>query len=192
MKTTKIFTPIILIFAVVYFLTGCGKKQDEVKDDKQKTEMKHEEHTTTDTSKMVKEGSYFCPMHPLQQSNGPAKCPICKMDLISKKDHNKEMMDKHEELEKKGEANSNLLHFEIKLSQLKSWECESAIKKALKNTTGVNEFFIDILDSRVHAVIDKSKTTKKDIEKVIADLGYDANDTKANPDAAAKLPNECK
>ncbi|HEY3252055.1 MAG TPA: heavy metal-associated domain-containing protein, partial [Ignavibacteria bacterium] len=122
----------------------------------------------------------------------PGKCPICKMDMVSKKDFNKEMMEKHEGLEKKQEGKDNLLHFEIQLSTIKTWECESTIKKALKKTPGVVDFFVDILDSRVHALIDKNITTKKDVEKVISDLGYDANDTKANPEAAANKPAECK
>jgi copper chaperone CopZ len=114
------------------------------------------------------------------------------MDMVSKKDFNKEMMEKHEGLEKKQEGKDNLLHFEIQLSTIKTWECESTIKKALKKTPGVVDFFVDILDSRVHALIDKNITTKKDVEKVISDLGYDANDTKANPEAAANKPAECK
>ena len=39
---------------------------------------------------------------------------------------------------------------------------------------------------------DKSKTSKDNIEKLISDAGYDANGKKANPDAAAKQPPDCK
>jgi len=193
MKTTKLIAVFIVTFAFIYVLMGCGKKESEVKDDKQKTEQKQENKTSIDTSKMVKDGAYFCPMHPLQQSNeADAKCPICKMNLIPKKQHNEDMMKKHEEMESKHAGMKNFLHFEVQLSKLKSDECERTIKKALKNTPGVMDLFIDILDSKAHMYIDKGVTTKKDVEKVIADLGYDANDTKANPDAAAKLPAECK
>jgi hypothetical protein len=40
--------------------------------------------------------------------------------------------------------------------------------------------------------IDKNKTTKAAVEKAIADAGFDANDTKAGPDAVAKLPPDCR
>lgn len=192
MKTTKLISVIVLVLAFIYAFTGCSKKNDEMKDKKQVTEQKHEEHSGTDTTKMVKDGAYFCTMHPLEQSNEPGRCPICKMDLASKKDFNKKMMDKHEELEGKYAGKPDAMHFEIKTSTLKSWECENAIKKAVKNAPGVLDFYSDILDSRIHLYIDKSKTSKKDVEKVIADLGYDANDMKANADALAKLPSECK
>lgn len=189
MKTTKLIAALILTFAFVYAFTGCGKKDSEMKDDKQTTESKHEHH---DSTMMVKDGKYFCPMHPMQQSNEPGKCPICKMDMISKKQHNEDMMKKHEELENKYAGKPNAIHFEVKLSTLKSWECEKTIKDALKKTAGVLDFSIDILDSKVHMYIDKSVTSKKDVEKAISDLGYDANDTKANPEAAGKLQAECK
>jgi hypothetical protein len=79
MKTTKLIAVFILTFAFIYAFTGCG--DEEVKDNKHKSEQIHDEHSSAvDTSKIVKEGSYFCPMHPLVQSNEPAKCPDCKMD----------------------------------------------------------------------------------------------------------------
>jgi len=193
MKTTNLTAVFIVTIAFIFAFTGCGKKENEMKDDKQKTEMKQEDKKTAiDTTKLVKDGAYFCPMHPLVQSNEPAKCSICKMNLITKKEHNADMMKKHEDIESKHAGMKDMLHFEIQLSKLKSDECERTIKKALKNTTGVMDLYIDILESKVHMYMDKSKTTKKDVEKVIAELGYDANDTKANPDAGAKLPEECK
>jgi copper chaperone CopZ len=191
MKTTKLITLLIITAAFVYTITGCGKKESEMKDDKTVTENKNEGHEH-DTLNLVKDGSYFCPMHPLVQSNEKAKCNICKMDLITKKEHNEDMVKKHEELEGKYAGKPNTIHFEVKLSTLKSWECEKAIKSALKKTSGVLDFTIDLLDSRIHMYIDKSITSKKDVENVISNLGYDANDTKANPEAAGKLEPECK
>jgi len=191
MKNVRIILILIPVLIFVYTIQGCSKKESEVKDEKQKTEMKNDE-MSIDTTKMVKDGAYFCPMHPLEQSNDKAKCPICKMDLITKKEHYEKMMKKHEDLENKYSGRQDAIHFEIKTSILKSWECEKLIKKALKDTPGILDFSLDLLDSKIHMYIDKNKTAKKDVEKIIADLGYDANDTKANPEAAAKLPAECK
>jgi copper chaperone CopZ len=192
MKTTKLLAVFILTLVFIYAFTGCGKKEAEVKDDKQKTEQKQDTQNKPDTTKLVKDGKYFCVMHPLEQSNEPAKCPVCKMNMVSKKDYNNEMSEKHEEMESKHAAMKNFLHFEIQLSKLKTSDCENTIKKAFKDNPGIMDYFIDILESRVHMYIDKSKTTKKDVEKVISDLGYDANETKANPDALTKLPADCK
>ena len=195
MKKTKLIAVFILTIAFIYAFTGCGKKEGDVSDKKPTIESNHDEHehNKKDTTNMASDGKYFCPMHPTQQSNDAgAKCPVCKMNMMSKDEHNKDMMKKHEDIEGKHAGMKNMLHFEVQLSKLKSDECEKAINKALKNTQGVMDFYIDILESRVHMYVDKSKTTKKDIEKVIADLGYDANDTKANPEAAGKLPADCK
>jgi Cu(I)/Ag(I) efflux system membrane fusion protein len=193
MKKINLVYIFTISFIFLFVSSGCGKKESEMKDEKQKTGTTHEENSTTkESANLVKDGSYFCPMHPLLQTNEPAKCPECKMDLITKKEHNEKMMKKHEELETKYAGQQDAIHFEIKTSILKSWECEKAIKKALKIAPGVMDFSLDLLESKIHMYIDKSKTTKKDVEKVISDLGYDANETKANPDAAARLSNECK
>ena len=40
--------------------------------------------------------------------------------------------------------------------------------------------------------IDKAKTNKSNVEKLISEAGFDANDTKANAEAVSKLPAGCK
>ena len=164
-----------------------------MKDDKQKSEMKHEEHNMTDTSKFAADGKYFCSMHPTQQTNDPnARCPICKMKLTGKDEYNKKMMDEHEALEQKNAGKKDAIHFEVKLSVIKSDECQGLIESALSKDKGILEYHVDILNRVVHMYFDKNKTSKSNIEKLVADAGFDANDTKANPEAAAKLPADCK
>jgi copper chaperone CopZ len=142
---------------------------------------------------MVADGKYFCPMHPTQQSDNPdAPCPICKMRLESKAEYNKKMDAEHEALENKYAGKTGLIHFEVKLSPVKSDECQPVIEKALSSDKGVVEYHIDIVNKVIHMYIDKNKTTKAAVEKAIADAGFDANDTKAGPDAVAKLPPDCR
>ncbi len=195
MKILKLTSSIILFFIFVFSIAGCGKKENEVKDNKQSTEMKNDEKTgdMKDAGKMVNDGKYFCPMHPAQQTDDPAvKCPICKMKLNSKTDYNKKMSEEHEALEKKYAGKKDLIHFEVKLSVIKSDECERLIEAALSSDKGVVEYHIDIVNRVIHMYIDKAKTSKSNVEKVISDAGFDANDTKAKTEAIAKLPAECK
>jgi copper chaperone CopZ len=132
-------------------------------------------------------------MHPTQQSDDPnAKCPICKMKMVSKEAYNKQMLDEHEALEVKNQGKKDAIHFEVKLSVVKSDDCKKLIESELKKDTGVIDYHIDILDRVIHMYIDKNKTSKSNVEKLIADTGFDANNTKANPEAVNKLPAECK
>jgi len=114
------------------------------------------------------------------------------MKLTSKADHNKKMSDEHEAMEKKYAGKTDLIHFEVKLPVIKSDECESLIETALSKDKGVAEYHLDIVNRVIHMYIDKSKTTKANVEKLISDAGFDGNDTKANPDAVSKLPADCK
>lgn len=193
MNKLKLIALFAVTLVLLYTLLGCGKKEDEIKDDKQTTEMKHEEHSMTDAGKFVADGKYFCSMHPTQQTDDPnARCPICKMKLVSKEEYNKEMMDEHTALEKRNADKKDAIHFEVKLPVIKSEECQNLIEAALSKDKGILEYHVDILNRVVHMYFDKTKTSKSNIEKLVSDAGFDANDTKANPEAAAKLPADCK
>jgi len=177
----------IAILTVIFI--ACGKSDKEnVNSEKQK-----ENKPVTDSTKLVTDGKYFCTMHPLQQSNTPgAKCPICKMNMIAKTDYYKEMMDEHEALEDKYQGKKDAIHFEVKLPGIKSEECKEIIESALTKDEGIMGYSIDILDGVIHMYINKAITSKSKVEKLIADSGFDANKTKANPDAVAKLPEDCR
>jgi hypothetical protein len=185
MKTLKLAALIVLSITFIYALTGCGKKENtENQTDKKQTDTK--------TVEMVADGKYVCPMHPLEQANEPAKCRICKMNLVSKNAHNKEMMDMHEKMEGKYAGKKDMVHFEVKLSVIKSDRCEGAIESALSSDKGIVDYHVDIINRIIHLYYDKSKTSKDNIEKLVSDAGFDANEKKANPDAVAKLPDECR
>ncbi|MCI0448312.1 MAG: hypothetical protein L0Y79_00820 [Chlorobi bacterium] len=188
MKTLKLAAVFTLSFVFIYAFAGCGKKESTEK----QNEQKQTDQTKADTTKMVKDGKYVCPMHPLEQSNEPAKCRICKMNLVPKDEHNKEMMEMHEKMEGKYAGKKDMVHFEVKLSVIKSDRCEGAIESALSSDKGIVDYHIDIIDRVIHMYFDKSKTSKDNIEKLVSNAGFDANERKANPDAVAKLPDECK
>ena len=183
---------LIILVAVVFFIYGCGKSdKDTSQTDKQKTDQTQNKNKP-DTTKLVKDGKYVCSMHPLMQANEPMKCPICRMNMVLKSDMNKQMMDEHESMESKVEGKKDAVHFEVNLSVVKSTECQAIIETALKSDAGILGYHVDILNKVAHMYFDKTKTSKEKIEKLISDTGFDANGTKANPDAVSKLPQECK
>jgi mercuric ion binding protein len=175
----------------IAILSSCGKSDKDAVKNNKTTEEKQVERR--DSTILAADGKYFCTMHPTQQSNDPnAKCPICKMKMVSKADYNKQMLDEHEALEQKNQGKKDLIHFEVNLSVVKSDACEKLIESALKKDPGIVDFHVDVLSKVIHMYIDKSKTTKSNVEKLISDAGFDANNTKANPEAVNKLPAECR
>ena len=187
------FTGIFLIISVTgVILFSCNKSdKDNTQNEKQTTDQSQNKKKI-DTTKLVKDGKYVCPMHPLMQSNDSMKCPVCKMWMESKASLNKQMMDEHESMESKFTGKKDAVHFEVNLSVLKSTECQAIIESALKSDAGILGYHVDILNKVAHMYFDKTKTNKEKIEKLISDTGFDANNTMANPDAVNKLPAECR
>jgi copper chaperone CopZ len=199
MNKFKITSSLMVVAVLAIFVFyGCSKSdKDKLQTDNQKKEQTQDQTKNTqpkqiDTTKLVKDGKYVCPMHPLMQSNEPIKCPICRMNMELKADINKQMSEEHENMESKFAGKKDAVHFEVNLSVVKSSECKGIIESALKKDEGVMDYHTDILNRVVHLYFDKSKTTKANIEKLISDAGYDANSIKANPDAVNKLPADCK
>src|ERR1051325_7718484 len=119
---------LISFTVIVFLIAGCGKNdKTNVQNDKQKTEQKNK----IDTTKLVADGKYVCPMHPLEQANEPMKCPICRMNMVSKEEHNKEQADNYKKLDEKYSGNKNASSLDVKLSLVKSEECELAISDVL-------------------------------------------------------------
>jgi len=178
------------VFGIFTLGSGCNKTdKTNIQTDKEST---NQDKPNTDSVKLVENGKYVCPMHPTVQTNEPAKCPVCKMNLVTKDELNKEMSEGHEKLEDKYAGKPNAIHYEVNLSVIKSTDCQEILEKALKNDAGIIDYHTDILNRVVHMYFDKSKTTKDNIEKLISDAGFDANNKKANPETVNKLPKECK
>ena len=80
----------------------------------------------------------------------------------------------------------------IKVDSMVCGMCEKTIKTALKDVEGVHQVAVD-MDEKVVAVrYDEAKVLLKELEKAIAKVGYNANGTKAEPEAYADLPMCCK
>lgn len=184
---------LLLILLTVLSLTGfvlfqsCGKTDKDTSKNDKKTETK-----SADETKLVADGKYACTMHPTMQSNEPARCPICRMNMVLKDDFNRQINEKRNSIVKRYEKNKDIISEVITLSVLKSNECEDYVNNLLKNDAGVYETNINIIAHDIAVYFDKTKTDKAKIEKEISDSGFDANNVKANPDAKNKLPNDCK
>jgi rubrerythrin len=82
----------IISLTTIISINGCGKSdKTNTQDEKKSTEKQTTEQPKNkiDTTKLVKDGKYACPMHPAMQSNEPIKCPICKMNMELKDKINK-------------------------------------------------------------------------------------------------------
>lgn len=83
---------------------------------------------------------------------------------------------------------------------MKNQECAKLITNALMsyaagpNLEGsiTNSIEVDLENRVVTVRYDSMKTEIKNLEHHIASLGFQANEIPANPDAAAKLPAECR
>ena len=80
----------------------------------------------------------------------------------------------------------------VSVPEVKNAQCETVILNALKGADGVVGGSIRFGKDGVTVTYDSMKLALKNLEFVIADAGFTANDTPANPAARAALPPECK
>ncbi|HNW89835.1 MAG TPA: heavy metal-associated domain-containing protein [Bacteroidales bacterium] len=70
--------------------------------------------------------------------------------------------------------------------------CKTRIEEGLAFEKGIKDAVLD-LDTKVLTVVyNTKKTNEEQILTLINNMGYDANDTRANPEAYNKLPACCK
>jgi copper chaperone CopZ len=70
--------------------------------------------------------------------------------------------------------------------------CKKLFTEKVPYFKGVVDFSYDIKTSKMSVTYNPKKTTPAEIRKGISDLGYNADDVKANPEARAKLPACCR
>ena len=70
--------------------------------------------------------------------------------------------------------------------------CQKTIEMGLKKVSGVTHSAVDLETKITKIVFDKEKTDLSKIEKAISGLGYQANETLADPIAYEGLPGCCK
>ena len=70
--------------------------------------------------------------------------------------------------------------------------CQKIIEVGLAKIDGVSKPEVDLKTKQTTLLYNPEKTNLKSIEKVVSELGYQANKLKANPDSYADLPACCK
>ena len=83
-------------------------------------------------------------------------------------------------------------HAMISLPTMQCNTCAETIKSAVEKLQGVQSVSVDLKKKMAHVNFDSTKTSREKIEKAIAAAGYDANKTKRDEKAYAKLPMCCK
>ncbi len=70
--------------------------------------------------------------------------------------------------------------------------CQKTIEVGLAKIDGVSNPKVDLKTKKTILLHDPEKTNIKSIEKLVSELGYQANNLKANPESYADLPACCK
>ena len=71
-------------------------------------------------------------------------------------------------------------------------ECKENIEKALMREKGVRFADVDVKTAEASVVYNSKKTTPEKLRKAISDVGYDADEIAANPEAVERLMPCCK
>jgi len=71
-------------------------------------------------------------------------------------------------------------------------QCEERLESGLNYTKGVVFAELDLTSQNVTVKYSSKKTSPEQLREVINNLGYDADETKANAAALNKLPSCCK
>lgn len=80
----------------------------------------------------------------------------------------------------------------VKLPTLQCGMCEQKIETAMKDLKGIKSFDVDVEKLNATVEYDSDVLTMEKIEKAIAAVGYDANETRANRAAQRKLHKCCQ
>ena len=80
----------------------------------------------------------------------------------------------------------------IKLPTLQCGSCKQKIESKLRNLKGLKSIDVDVDSKSATVEFDPGVTTLAKIEKAIAKVGYDANETRANAKAQSKLAPCCR
>ncbi len=80
----------------------------------------------------------------------------------------------------------------VEVPGLKSPECAKFIQEGFMKQPGIRSVQPDFQQRTLTVTYDSMVIAIKNIEFVIAEAGFDANDEKARPEGVAKLPPECR
>lgn len=71
-------------------------------------------------------------------------------------------------------------------------QCKDRVEEKLNYTSGIIFAELDVPTKQLTVKYKANKITADEIRKILSDLGYDADDVKADPEAVAKLPLCCQ
>ncbi len=89
-------------------------------------------------------------------------------------------------------AGKDLAVATIQVPTIQCSMCVKTITKALSGVEGVKDAAVDLDGKTTTVTFDSKKTDVKKLERVIANAGYDANETKRDPKAYEQLSPCCK
>jgi copper chaperone CopZ len=105
--------------------------------------------------------------------------------------------DKHEHKHAKGEnmmceLDKGQAHTDISVPTAQCGSCAKTINAALDKVEGVDDVYVNIKEKKVHVHYADAKVKVAELEKAIAEAGYDANDVKRDEKAHENLPACCQ
>ncbi len=80
----------------------------------------------------------------------------------------------------------------VNVPQMKSAECSKIIQGALSRIEGIVSAEPDLQKRTMSVTYNSTKLSIKNVEFLIAGVGFDANDEKGKPEAKAALPAGCR
>ncbi len=83
-------------------------------------------------------------------------------------------------------------HAMIKLPAIQCDLCKESIESGLVKTAGIISVNVDVKGKMGHVNYDADRLSQSDVELAIAALGYQANETPADAEAYAALPDGCR
>tara|TARA_B100000427_G_scaffold312129_1_gene303326 strand:+ start:629 stop:973 length:345 start_codon:yes stop_codon:yes gene_type:complete len=89
-------------------------------------------------------------------------------------------------------CNSSYEEMTLKTPTIQCGMCQKAIEVGLSKIDGVSSPKVDLKTKTTTLLYSPEKTDLKSIEKVVSDLGYQANELKANQISYSNLPACCK
>ena len=87
---------------------------------------------------------------------------------------------------------SDVRTYTLPVTGVKNAACEEVIRDALKRTEGVMVDKLQFVPGAVTVTYDSMRLARKNIEAVIAEAGFTAGETPANPAAVTNLPPACR
>lgn len=80
----------------------------------------------------------------------------------------------------------------VKVPQMKSADCSKIIQGALSHIEGIISAEPDLQQRTMSVTYNSTKLSIKNVEFLIAGVGFDSNDEQGKPDAKAALPAGCR